>query len=137
VALDPAGGIYLGGGTDSSDFPVSPDAFQSSARGSDAFVTEMRIDGSGLIFSTLWGGSGGDGIEGFVLDRDRNVYATGCTQSTDFPVTPGAFQATLQGGEALSFGCFGPGAADAFVTKIAFGSNRRAEPPSARSGGRR
>ena len=43
---------------------------------------------------------------GIAVDSAGNAYVTGFTLSTNFPVTPGAFQTNLRGG------------GDAFVTKI-------------------
>jgi len=51
------------------------------------------------------------------LDHSENVYVDGCTVSTDFPTTPGAFQRTFKGGDGTGW-CF---SSDLFVTKIAFG----------------
>ena len=59
-----------------------------------------------LIYSTYLGGSGGDGGSGIAVDSSGNAYITGTTSSTDFPITPGAFQTNYAGG------------GDAFVTKI-------------------
>src|SRR5207245_1458077 len=104
--IDRQGHVYTASGTSSPDFPVTRDAFQRMLHGAlDGYITELTRDGSGLVFSTYWGGSGDDSLEGRVLDRTGNLYATGCTDSTDFPVTPGAFQTTFQGGTPLPFGC--------------------------------
>src|SRR5450755_2440785 len=51
-----------------------------------------------LIYSTYLGGSGNDWGLGIAVDNLGNAYVTGSTASTDFPVTPGAFQTTYGGG---------------------------------------
>jgi hypothetical protein len=121
AGVEPSGDVIFVGGTDSTDFPVTPDAFQPTNHGGgDEIIGELRADGSSLIFATYWGGSAIDAINGGAFDSSGNLYITGCTESTDFPVTPGAFQTTFQGGNALPFFvCNGP--TDAFVTKFAFG----------------
>jgi hypothetical protein len=123
--VDSSGHVIVTGVTNSTDFPITADALQPTNHGGgffdDGFITELTADGSGLIFSSYWGGSGQDGINGSVLDSSGNLYITGCTASTDFPVTPGAFQTTLQGGSGLGF-FIGCAPSDAFATKIAFGS---------------
>jgi len=121
--VDPMGHAYIPGITVSTDFPVTADAFQSTNHGEvDGTVTELSADGSALLFSTYWGGSGNDQANGIALDVSGNLYVAGCTESSDFPTTPGAFQTTFHGGDGtLGFGvCSGPD--DAFATKMAFGS---------------
>src|SRR5207253_1489705 len=91
VAVDAAGDVFVVGGTDSTDFPVTPDAFQPTNYGSgDGVIAELSADGSHPIFSTYWGGTDVDAIIGSVLDAYDNLFVTGCTQSTDYPVTSGA-----------------------------------------------
>ena len=46
-----------------------------------------------MVYSTYLGGSGMSG-HGIAVDSAGNAYVTGYTTSTDFPVTPGAFQTT-------------------------------------------
>ncbi len=120
AGIDHSGRVVVAGGTDSTDFPVTADAFQATNHGGvDEVIAELSADGSELPFSTYWGGTATDSMNGFVLDGSDNLYVTGCTESTDYPVTPGAFQTTFQGGRGLNLdGCGGP--TDAFVTKIAF-----------------
>ena len=108
LAVDAAGNAYIGGGTASPNFPVTPGAFSTVLTGSgDAFVTKLNAAGSGLIFSTLIGGSGTEGIGGLVLDTDANIYVAGGTSSADFPMTPTAYDNTFNG--AVS---------DAFIAKL-------------------
>jgi hypothetical protein len=107
IAVDSAGNAYVTGLTNSTDFPVTPGAFQTTLAGdSDAFATKINPSGSALVYSTYLGGSGNDYGQGIAADSAGNAYVTGLTGSTDFPVTLGAFQTTLAGD------------ADAFVTKI-------------------
>jgi len=42
-----------------------------------------------LVYSTLLGGNGADGISDVELDASGNAYVVGITTSTDFPTTPG------------------------------------------------
>jgi hypothetical protein len=57
-----------------------------------AFVTKIDPSGSALVYSTYLGGSSGNSGNGIALDSSGDAYVTGYTQSTDFPVTSGAFQ---------------------------------------------
>jgi hypothetical protein len=47
-----------------------------------------------LVFSTLVGGADEDYATAIDLDGNGNIYVSGWTYSTDFPVTSGAYQAT-------------------------------------------
>ena len=109
IAVDSAGAAYVTGGTNSTDFPTTAGAFDTSATGSfigDAFVTKLNAAGSGLAYSTYLAGAGSSGI---AVDSAGAAYVSGVANSTDFPTTAGAFDTSFNGG---SF----PG--DAFVTKL-------------------
>ena len=109
IAVDSVGSAYVAGSTIARDFPVTPNAFQSTNPNHDAplystgFVTKLNPTGSALLYSTYLGGSttgyfgGGDSIYGLAVDTDGNAYVSGTTNSGDFPVTPGAFQPTYLG----------------------------------------
>jgi hypothetical protein len=101
-----SGNLFLVGSTQSANFPVTPTAFQPIYAGNqDAFLTEMKPDGSALIYSTYIGGTGEDFATALALDSSGNVYVTGTTASTDFP--------TLN---PLQLG--NDGVTDAFITEI-------------------
>jgi hypothetical protein len=107
IAVDSSENAYVTGYTTTNDFPTTPGAYQTVC-GPDAFVT--KIDSSGvLVYSTCLGGGIGQGM---AVDSKGNAYATGYTDSTDFPTTPGAFQTTCGGGKNCWF------YPDAFVTKL-------------------
>jgi hypothetical protein len=106
IAVDGNGRAYVTGGTDSTDFPTTPGAFDRTFNGSeDAFVTKLNGSGSALAYSTFLAGTGSDGGRGIAVRAGR-AYVTGATDSPDYPTTPGAFDRTFNGAE------------DAFVTKL-------------------
>ncbi|HEX5246998.1 MAG TPA: SBBP repeat-containing protein [Gaiellaceae bacterium] len=99
IAVDSSGDAYVSGNTASSDFPVTPGAFQSSLTGpSDTFVAKINPTATALAYSTYLGGSGSDSAAGVAIDASGDAYASGSTSSSDFPVTAGAFQTVLVGG---------------------------------------
>jgi hypothetical protein len=49
-----------------------------------------------LAYSTFLGGFSYDAGEGIALDSAHNVYLTGTTSSFNFPVTPGAFDTSME-----------------------------------------
>jgi hypothetical protein len=123
VAVDSIGNAYLIGGTSSSDFPVTPGAFNANCGPCPSiFITKLNSTGSQLVYSTYFGGTtsvGGDSAVGIAVDSSGSAYVTGSSHTPNFPTTPGAFQTTGQGvfvsklnstGSALSYSTLiGPG----------------------------
>jgi hypothetical protein len=73
----------------------------------DILLVEIDPIGSSQLFATYLGGKiGNEYPEGIALDTSGNIYVSGTTFSTDFPVTLGSFQTALDA------------APDAFVLKI-------------------
>ena len=109
VTVDSTGLATVAGTTASLDFPMA-NAFQpiaspnqNSYYGNYGFVTKFSADGSTLVFSTYLAGSlvdwnycGGCGpysqVTGVAVDATGNVYVAGETDTTDFPVSAGAYQ---------------------------------------------
>jgi type IV secretory pathway TrbF-like protein/cold shock CspA family protein len=107
IAVDGSGNAYVTGYTESTNYDVTPGAFQTTnGGGADVFVTKLSATGTALVYSTYIGGSGNDYGRGIAVDGSGNAYVTGYTGSTDYDVTPGAFQTTNGGGR------------DVFVTKL-------------------
>ena len=104
IALDSSNNAYVTGATQNSNFPITSGAFQSSCGTAsncnggidDAFVSVIKADGSGFVYSTFLGGSGADQGLGIAVDSSGNAYVTGFTQSSDFP-TQAAIQGTYGG----------------------------------------
>ncbi|MHB8382581.1 MAG: DUF7948 domain-containing protein [Candidatus Binataceae bacterium] len=120
MAIDTSGSLYLTGVTTSTDFPISTRACGQHNNSSGvagipitAFVTELdpTIGASGLVYSTYLGGSGeADVGSGIALDPFGNIFVSGVTYSSDFPVTSNAFQ-TVNKAAANS-------STNAFITEI-------------------
>jgi hypothetical protein len=105
LAVDATGNTYVTGITGSSNFPVA-NAYQQDKPGNfNAFVSKLSADGSTLLYSTYLGGNNVDVGESLAIDTLGNVYVTGYTQSTDFPIVNG-YQAA------------NAGSADVFVAKL-------------------
>lgn len=109
IAVNSAGDVIVSGYTFSKDFPTQ-DALQSTLAGvSDLFVAKFTPGSNTLIFSTYLGGSSTDRSSGMVVDANENIFITGDTQSPDFPVTPNAYQSTLNGTDNAFLTKFAPG----------------------------
>ncbi len=100
AALDSNNLVCVTGTTDSSDFPVTPGAYQTSYGGSgDVFLTKFTLDGGNLVFSTFLGGSGADTGNAVTFDSTGHVWVTGATSSIDFPQTPLVIPSSLTGSQ--------------------------------------
>ncbi len=99
LAIDDQGNAYVALQTSSTDYPVTRGVFQKSHGGAntDCAVTKLSPTGTRLA-STYLGGRGTENADGVYVDSEGNVFVTGDTQSTDFPVTTNAFQAQNRGG---------------------------------------
>jgi hypothetical protein len=87
IVVDAANNAYIVGQTWSQSFPVTGGPFQQMLNGlCDGFVTKLNPAGNALSFSSYLGGSDYDAAMGVALDNSGNLYLTGYTFSTDFPV---------------------------------------------------
>lgn len=98
--IDNEGFVYITGRTQSTDFPVTANAFDTSHNGDyDTFVLKFDIQNSTIVYSTYIGGSLSDVCSDVHLDDSNNVYIGGSTNSVDFPVTTNAMDGRLAGSE--------------------------------------
>ncbi len=99
IAFDTTGNIYICGYTFSSDFPVTPNAYDTSFNGGsqDGFLVKFNSGLSSLLYGTYLGGSAVDACYGMRLNEQGEIYLCGATHSQDFPTTPGSHHATFQG----------------------------------------
>jgi len=110
IAVDNDGNAYVTGTTKSTDFPLR-NAMQATLRGAqDAFLAKLSPSGNQLIYSTYLGGSQLEDGNGIAINEPGEVFVVGATASSDFPVTPFAFQATK--------GYPGRVVTNAFISKI-------------------
>ena len=105
-AIDPQGNIYVTGQTESLNFPTTPNAYSTSFRNGDVFVSKLNWNLTELAASTYLGGADDDVGNSIAIGSDGKIYVGGYTGSTDFPTTPGAY--------STSKGAF----FDAFVAKL-------------------
>ena len=108
VAVDSGGNLYVGGLTFTTDFPTQ-NPLQAANKAPSinvytGYVAKLNPSGTGLIYATYLGGSGGNGagdeVDSIAIDAAGNAYVAGATDSGDFPTTPGAYKTTcpIQGG---------------------------------------
>jgi uncharacterized protein (TIGR03437 family) len=106
IAVDSAGNAYVAGQTNSTDFPTTPGAFQTSCNCPeyffDGFVTKLNPAGSELVYSTY---AGGFVPFSMVLDSSGAAYIAGQTFPS-FLAFAGTLNAT---GSALTSSAYGGG----------------------------
>ena len=108
IALDATGSIWVAGATASTNFPTANSVRSAYGGGNlDAFLTKFTPDGTSVLYSTYMGGGEQDAAVSLAVDWLGNAYLIGDTSTTNFPVTPNAFQTAYGGGEP-----------DMFVAKI-------------------
>ncbi len=112
IGINESGTIVLTGFTESEDFPITEDAYDSTYNGlRDVFVTIFDGLTYTLCYSTYFGGSGYERANIHV--DDNYIYLAGETTSRNFPVTSNAYDTTYNGGDYIYGG-------DVFVTKFSF-----------------
>jgi hypothetical protein len=118
IALDAAGDAYITGTTSSADLVLKNNGITGvpgsvTSGSTTAFVAELNPTGTASLYVTYLGGSTADGGDAIAVDAGNNVYLTGFTESTDFPVnsTNAPFQAVPPASVGGGFG-------SAFVTRL-------------------
>lgn len=116
IAIDAEGGAVVAGATPSFDFPVTPDAFDTSHNGaSDVFIVHLDASGSTLRWGSFLGGALDDYGFDLASAADGEAILCGSTASLAFPTTFGASDRIYNGGDS-----------DVFVSRVRF-----ATPPAA------
>ena len=106
IAADASGNSFITGTTGSTDLLSPGTPFQSTLLGTqNAFIIELNSTGSSATYSSYFGGDGIDLGYSIALDASDNVYLTGQTTSTTFPL--------LNATQAV-----GSGSSDAFVSVL-------------------
>ncbi|HNT00925.1 MAG TPA: SBBP repeat-containing protein, partial [Candidatus Saccharicenans sp.] len=98
IKADSYDNVYLTGWTQSTDFPATSGAFSTSHKGgSEAIVCKISSNLQVLLASTYLGGAANDLGYALALDDSGNVYVTGYTSSTAFPVTEETYDDSVSG----------------------------------------
>jgi hypothetical protein len=105
LKVDSSGNIYIAAGGNSSDYPTSGGAYDTTANGSyDIFISKLSNDLTTLLASTYIGGSGDDEtspFESVLIDDSGAVYAASTSNSSDFPLTGGVYDTTYAGSNEM------------------------------------
>jgi gliding motility-associated-like protein len=111
-----AGGIVFG-----SNYPLSAGAYDNSFNAGqvDIGLTKFNASGSGIIYSTFFGGGNSETPHSLIVNDNNELCVLGATGSLDFPTTAGAFQTSHSGGTSITVDgiSFGNGA-DIFIARF-------------------
>ncbi|MCP4547497.1 MAG: T9SS type A sorting domain-containing protein [bacterium] len=107
VFIDAYGNVHVIGLTNSADFPVTDDAYDSVFNGSPTNGAEvgfaiMSNDLSTLHYATYMG-RGGDLGKCVVVNDAGDTYLCGITYFSNFPTTPGCYDSSFNGGTTDCF----------------------------------
>jgi hypothetical protein len=119
IAVDSVGEAIIVGTTMATDFPTTMNAYQSTVSpdqsgdwGEYGFITKFAGSGTSLVYSSYFAGNTVLGTPGFpqseilgvATDPIGNAYVTGLTNTTNLPVTSGAFMTAYPGQPAAQIG---------------------------------
>jgi len=109
ILITPAGYVAMTGYTVSPDFPTTVGAYQTAFGGNgNAFVSVLNPAapvglGEGLVYSTYFGGNGGEVSYDLHQDANGLLYFGGYTLSPNFPVTSNAMYPSSVGNSIDGF----------------------------------
>jgi gliding motility-associated-like protein len=96
ICSDSQNNIYIAGTTASQDFPLQQltGAYYQSTNVDHSSAFILKFDNKGKrLWATYYGGNNTEYVNSIRADNYDNIYVTGTTQSTDFPIQqlPGAY----------------------------------------------
>lgn len=119
LIVDNNNNLVVLGRSYSTNFPTTSGAFSTTNHGgADLIISKFDSSGTALLASTYVGGSGDDGVNmsalenvltdlkynyadddrsDVIVDNSNNVYVASCTNSPNFPTTPGAYRTSPYG----------------------------------------
>lgn len=116
VALDAAGAVYVGGSTDSMDFPILNAAQPKHHGKEEAYVTKLAPGGASIAYSTFMGGSRSELARAIAVTPNGVATIVGSTSSTDLPLVEAVYPALPGFGTSFSAG---PWSAGGFIASLA------------------
>ena len=121
AAYDSHKNVYTAGIVHGVGYPVSLGAYQPNYSGDwDIGIFKFDSSGSQRLYATYLGGSEADMPHSMFVNSFDELLIFGTTGSTNFPVTPGAYQSTHYGGNNISYfsSIHFPSGSDIFVSRL-------------------
>lgn len=118
IAVDREGYLLHSGYSKATDLPVANAFGETNAGAEDLFIIKMDTATGEYLYATYIGGDTSDIARDFAIDEEGNAYITGHTQSTNFPVTDGAYQTVHKGEEDVFLTKLGPDGSIVYSTLL-------------------
>jgi hypothetical protein len=109
IAVAPDGSVYIVGTTQSNNLPLANPLRSAPNRSLGVFLFKLDATGKNLLYATYLGGSDYEMAGGVGIDLAGNIYITGATRSSDFPV---------KNGYQMTHASLSNSTTDAFVVKL-------------------
>ena len=108
IRLNNQNNIFVFGASISTNFPLSDPIYGTFAQLGyyDPVLTEFSLDGKSLVMSTYFNGSFDDYGQYMDIDTNDNIYLTGHTVSTNFPVNNAYYQTNQGNDDAFIIGIY-------------------------------
>ena len=126
IRVGPDENVYFLTVTDSSDMPVTQEAYDPSYNGGvDFFLMKLSPIGD-ILFGTYLGGTSLEHVETHHLDIDKqgNAVIASSTNSEDFPITSAAFDSTHNGNGGQGTGANSNYQGDISISKLSSDGTR-------------
>ncbi|ADW71045.1 DUF7948 domain-containing protein [Granulicella tundricola] len=118
IVANADGSVYVGGYTQSTDFPVTSNAYQITAGGGlDGFLARISADGSQLLYSTYLGGTGDEAVTSLLPNADGSLWMSGVASQAGLNASATAYQKKPNGVD------------NSFVGKVQFDANGKLQIP--------
>ncbi len=100
ATYDDDGNLYGGGIVFGSGYPTTVGAYTTTYQGgtTDIGISKFTPDGTDLIYSTYLGGNSSELPHSLMATSGSALVIYGTTGSADFPITPGAYDNSFNGG---------------------------------------
>lgn len=116
ATYDNASNIYAGGIAAKAGYPYTAGAWDATFNGGlaaspgqwpfDISLSKFNPTGTTLMYATYYGGSSNEQPHSIIVNGNNELFMVGRTNSTNFPVTGGVYDATYNGGYDVIVGKF-------------------------------
>lgn len=122
ATYDEDGNLFGGGIAFGSGYPTTVGAYMTTYQGgaTDIAISKFTADGTDLLFSTYIGGASSELPHSMIATATNELVIYGTTGSSDFPVSPGAYDNSFNGGPGVTVDfliTFSSGI-DMYITKL-------------------
>jgi gliding motility-associated-like protein len=111
ATYDGEGYLYSGSSAFGQGYPTTVGAYQTvwgggdgsfGLAGTDIAVSKYALDGTSMIWSTFLGGANDELPHSLICNADNELLMYGTTSSPNYPVSPGAYDTTFNGGTGFA-----------------------------------